>query len=152
VTFQVVSSIDSLKQADSIARRVVDTVRLPADTVISGASFFDESLHIAALLAGIVVVLVLLWLTVRFALRFGDALQNRLPVSMKSSWGGFGGGSNGWEASPALTLLALMIVFAVLTTVIANTVIQSARPAAAEQLSKAPAQAANTPADTSTKK
>lgn len=149
--FQTAPLVDSLKQAASLTRPAVDTVRPPADTVIVGRSLFDEGLHIAALLAGIAVMLFLLWLTVKFALRVIDVLEKRLPVSMKSSWGGFGGGGSGWEASPALTLLMLMIVFAVLTTVVANTVIESARPAPAEQLSKAPPPAASSAADTSVK-
>jgi hypothetical protein len=125
--------VDSLVRVGAWPRSVTNAIRPVADTILTQPSAFDETLHIAALFGGLVVLVGLSILTVWCAVAFMGALKIRMPITMRSHWGGFGGGGSGWEISPGLTLLALTATFAILTTIVANSLLASARPGGSER-------------------
>ena len=128
-----------------------DTVRLPAVAVPSEPSAIDQALHVAAMLAGTAIIFGLGALTILFSVRFLAALNGRFTVGMRGHWGGFGGNESGWEISPALTLLGLTIAFAILTTVVASTLLNVGKSDEPEGASASAPAAATSPAATARK-
>jgi hypothetical protein len=123
--------VDSLVRAGAW-RLDVDTVRLPADTVLVGGSILDTTLRVSTLAAGLIVLLFLGFATVLFARRFLTELDRRASIGVRSRWGGFGGGDDGWEVTPALTLLAATLILAIVTAVLASAVLGALAGAGAD--------------------
>ena len=73
------------------------------------------------------------WATVKFGRRTLAALDDRLPVGIRSHWGDFGGGNAGWEASPALSLLACTLLLLILLVVVTTSLLTVAKPTKTER-------------------
>jgi len=115
--------VDSLVRIGAFRLPRPDTVRVAADTARARSRVVDDSLRIGAFVVGLIVLAGLGVGTVQVGRRFLKAIDARASIGVRSQWGGFGGGEGGWEMSSALSLLSITLVLAVLTAVVATSVL-----------------------------
>ena len=117
--------VDSLVRVGAFRLPRPDTVRVAADTARPRSRVVDDSLRIGAFVVGLIVLTGLGVGTVQVGRRFLKAIDARAAIGVRSQWGGFGGGDGGWEMSSALSLLSVTLVLAVLTAVVATSVLSA---------------------------
>ena len=117
--------VDSLVRIGAFRMPRPDTVRVAPDTVRQRSRVVDDSLRIGAFVVGLLVLAGLGAGTVQVGRRFLKAIDARAAIGVRSQWGGFGGGDGGWEMSSALSLLSMTLVLAVLTAVVATSVLSA---------------------------
>jgi hypothetical protein len=115
--------VDSLVRIGAFRLPRPDTVRVAGDTARARSRVVDDSLRIGAFVVGLIVLAGLGVGTVQVGRRFLKAIDARASIGVQSQWGGFGGGDGGWEMSSALSLLSITLVLAVLTAVVATSVL-----------------------------
>ncbi len=122
-----VTLVDSLLAAGwRMPGSLVDTVQLVPDTVIVAGERAGAWIPVVAFAVGMLALAGLGLLTFLTAARLLRAIDGRSMIGVRSHWGGIGGGNAGWEVSPALSLAAVTIIFAILTTVVATSMLSVA--------------------------
>jgi hypothetical protein len=100
-----------------------DTVELPPDTIVVAASSPVDWIPLVSVAVGMLALAGLAFLTYLAATRLFRAIDRRSSIGVRSHWGGLGGGNEGWEVSPALSMAVVTIILAILTTVVATAVL-----------------------------